>query len=199
MKTTHSLLVPLVALCILSGCTTGGRQFNYERVADLDLHKVKKSEYADIFGKPLKIRDMYASGDKYQSVWYHVDYRPFAGHLSVRNLILEFKNDELNAYQYASTFREDKTDADISKVDAIEIGVTTKDDVVSLLGKPYGKSFCPSQLSYFKDNCTKAKEIWVWVMLKFRYDSRLTERKYITLMFGEDGKVIDLKAADLKD
>jgi len=198
MKSKSSLLILIVALSIFSGCFTG-REFRYERFTDLDLHKVKKSEYAGIFGQPFKITDMYAGGDKYQIVWYNAGYRPFIGNLSVRNLFLEFKNEELNGYMYVSSFTEDKTVVDISKVENVKIGVSTKEDVISVLGKPYGKVFCPSQLPDFKDNCTKPKEVWEWFMFQHGFANRLVEKKYVLVMFGEDGKVIDLKAADLKD
>jgi hypothetical protein len=196
MKAT-SLLALIFALTI-SGCVTGGHQFNHGRVADLDLHKIKKSEYTGIFGEPLKITDLYAGGDKYQIVWYNNVYDYIAGPLYARNLWLEFKNEELNGYVYLSNFSDDKTDVNISKIDAVKIGVSTKDDVVSLLGKPNGKAFCPSHLAGFKDNCSKTKEVWGWLMFKTGYAYKLVEKKYVILMFGEDGKLVDLRAADLK-
>ena len=198
MKTRNYLVILIGALSILSGCFTG-HQFNYERSVDLDLHKVKKSEYASIFGKPSKITDLYAGGDKYQIVWYNSAYRPFMGNLTVRNLFLEFKNEELNGYMYVSSFAEDKTVVDISKVENVKIGVSTRDDVISALGKPNGKVFCPSQLPDFKDNCTKPKEVWEWFTFQHEFRNRLAEKKYVLVMFGEDGKVVDVKAADLKD
>jgi outer membrane protein assembly factor BamE (lipoprotein component of BamABCDE complex) len=88
---------------------------------------------------------------------------------------------------------------DISKVDNVKIGLSTRDDVISVLGKPYGKAFCPSQLADFKDSCTKAKEVWGWVTFQHGVGNKFVERKYVLIMFGEDGKVVDVKAADLKD
>ena len=199
MKKINSFLVLLVALSILSGCISGGHKFNNEKIADLELHKMKKSEYKSIFGEhPFKITDIYAGGDKYQIVWYHFGYHHFAGNFSFRNLFLEFKNEELNGYMYASSFADDKTVVNISKVENVKIGVSTRDDVISVLGKPYGKAFCPSQLSDFKDNCTKPKEVWEWFMFQHGYANKLVEKQYVLVMFGEDGKVVDVKAEDVK-
>lgn len=195
MKITNSFLVLIFAVGILSGCTSGF-QFNHEGVADLDLHKVKKSEYMQIFGDPFKITNMLVGGDKYQIAWYHFGFRPFFRNTSVRNLLLEFKNDELNAYMYASSFKSDKTRVDISKVDSIKIGISTRDDVLSLLGKPYAKAYCPSQLVDFKDNCTKAKEVWEWLAFELGYADKVIKKKYTIIMFEENGKVVDFKAAD---
>ncbi len=197
MKTTNSLLVLIFAVGILSGCTSG-LQFNHERIIDLDLHKIKKSEYVKIFGDPFKTSNMIVSGDKYQMVWYHFGLRAFLGNASVRNLVLEFKNDELNAYMYGSSFSSDKTRADISKLDNIKIGISTRDDVLSLLGKPYAKAYCPSQLADFKDNCTKAKEVWEWIAFELGYANKVIEKEYAIIMFEENGKVVDLKAGDIK-
>ena len=198
MKLIISLLASMFAISILFGCTSGYK-FNYERYADLDIYKVKNTEYRNIFGKPFEVSDMYASGNKYEIVWYHYGYHPFGGNLFTRNLLLEFRSEELNGYLYASSFADDKTVADLTKMGNIKIGVSTKDDITSLLGKPYGKALCPSQLGDFKDNCANAKEIWEWYAFKFGYTNKLIEKKYIIIMFGEDGKVADFKAADIKD
>jgi hypothetical protein len=198
MRTTKSLFILTFAISIFSACTSG-RQFNSGRFADLDLHRVKESEYVNIFGDPLQTTNMIVSGDKYRIVRYYYGSHPFFETYSVRNLYLEFKNEELNGYLYVSSFISDKTRVDFSKVANIKIGISTKDEVLSLLGKPYAKAFCPTQLEYFKDECTKAKEVWGWLMFKLGYASKVVEKKYVIIMFGENGKVVDFKAADVND
>lgn len=195
MMKTYNLWTLISAISILSACTSG-YQFKSERFADLDLHKVKGSEYASIFGEPFKTNNMIVSGDKYQIAIYHFGFRPFfLGNPSVRTLLLEFKNDELNAYLYASSFNSDKTSVDISKVDNIKIGISAKDDVLTFLGSPHGKAICPSQLQEFKDNCAKAQEVWEWMMFKLGHTGTVAEKKFIIIMFDQNGKAVDLKTS----
>lgn len=194
MMKTYNLWTLIFAVSILSACTSG-YQFKSERFADLDLHKVKEAEYAGIFGEPFKTTNMVVSGDKYQIVMYLFGFRTFLRNPSARYLFIEFRNEELNAYIYASSFNSDKTNVDISKVDNIKIGISTKDDVLTFLGNPYGKAFCPSQLQDFKDNCAKAQEVWEWIMFKLGHTGIIAEKKFIIIMFDQNGKVVDLKTS----
>jgi hypothetical protein len=172
--------------------------FNHNKFSDLDLHKMRSTEYTDTFGEPFRTTNLTTSDGKYKQVWYHSSIRDYlVGNVSRRNLLLEFKDDELNAYIYASSFDEDKTQIDLTKVDQIKIGTSSKNDIFTLLGKPYGKAICPSVLVDFKDNCAKATEIWAW--LKFDKTGSIAGndprgRKSLFIMFDASGRVIDIKA-----
>ncbi len=187
------LISILMILIAVTACTSG-LQFNHEKFTELDLDRIKVNEYINMFGEPYRTTNMNVSGDKYQIAWYHYGSRPFLGNFSIRNLLLEFKKEQLNGYLYASSFSSDKTRIDFTKVDKIQVGISTKNDVLSLLGRPYGKAYCPSQLQDFKDSCAHAKEVWAWMM--FDVGKRLYNKKFATVMFDENGKVIDIKATE---
>ncbi len=187
-------IIPVLVTFIAVTACTAGLQFNYEKVNDLDLDRIKQSEYVDIFGTPYQTTNMNVSGDKYQIAWYHYGVRPILVKAEIRNLLLEFKQEHLNGYIYASSIKNDKTRIDISKVDKIQVGTSTKNDVLTLLGRPYGKAHCPTQLNDFKDGCGRAKEVWGWMM--FDVGKVIYNKKFAMVMFDENGKVIDIKATE---
>ena len=90
----------------------------------------------------------------------------------------------------------------MNKVDLIKIGTSTKNDVLTLIGKPYGKALCPSMLGFYKDMCPKASEIWAWS--QFEKTNAIESNdprgsKSLFVLFDTNGHVIDLKATDNKD
>jgi hypothetical protein len=112
----------------------------------------------------------------------------------------EFKDDELNAYLYSSSFDPDKTRIDLTKVDRIKIGLSTENDLLSLLGKPSGKALCPSALGEYKDKCAKDSEVWAWMEIGksgtvFQH-SYIRPSKLLFVVFDPASLVVDLKAVE---
>ncbi len=101
-------------------------------------------------------------------------------------MALEFKDGLLNGYVYYSSFDEDRTKVPRSNIDGIIIGKSTKDDILTLFGKPHGKILCPTTFSNLKVKCDKATEIWLWNQLERGY-------KMMAVSFNKDGEVIDLE------
>ena len=187
--------LPLLLLC---SCVTG-HNFNYDKTSSLDLHQLKSTEYAGLFGEPYKTYTKTTREGKYRQVWFHQSSKAFFGKVSRRNLILEFKDDQLNSFVYASSFDIDKTRVDLSKINQIKIGVSTKNELLTVMGKPYGKALCPSLLRDFKDRCANANEVWTWV----EFDKTQSfgnidplDSKALFVMFDDGGKVTDLEATD---
>jgi SmpA/OmlA family protein len=54
-----------------------------------------------------------------------------------------FFDDKLSGYDFSSSWKEDQTDFDAAKLSAIKKGVSTRDDVVRLIGRPGGKYAYP--------------------------------------------------------
>jgi hypothetical protein len=73
---------------------------------------------------------------------------PYTTSLQVRTGTFYFINGMLIGYQYASSFSDDKTKFDESKVTAIKRGETNKEQVIALLGNPVG---------YFQSQIIKEK------------------------------------------
>jgi len=60
-----------------------------------------------------------------------------------RNLMFNFYNNKLVGYIFTSSFQEDHTDFEASKIEEIKKGVTKKSDVIALLGDSNGKEIYP--------------------------------------------------------
>ena len=61
-----------------------------------------------------------------------------------------------------SNFDEDATLFNYAASKQIEIGKSTKQDVLKRLGKPAGKAYCPTNIEDYKSRCENTSEIWVW-------------------------------------
>jgi hypothetical protein len=66
-----------------------------------------------------------------------------AGVNAARGQGFYFLDDKLAGYDFASSWKEDQTDFDGAKVPAIKKGVSTRDDVVRLIGRPGGRYAYP--------------------------------------------------------
>lgn len=127
--------------------------------------------------------------------------RNLLGKASMRNLLLEFKDDQLNAFSYVSSFDIDKTHVDLLKAEQIKVGTSTKDDMLQLFGKPQAKALCPSLLSNFQDKCAKVTEIWAWNEFDNPRSFGSNDprgMKSVFVMFDASNKSIDLKIIDIQ-
>lgn len=163
IRTGKSLLtvVAVMALMIvLTGCASFGHQFNYQAAAGLELGQTRISEYKQIFGREPESSGAFKTTGGIVTVTGYSYSSANAGTVRVRRLVLEFKNGLLNAYNYASSFEDNKTELPSDQINRIQKGVSTKTDVLSVLGKPHGQGNCPSFI--FKFPCRDGKEVWKW-------------------------------------
>lgn len=153
-----TLLALPVLLC---SCASVGKNFAYQSVSQVELGQMRSSDYATMFGKPSSVTTKTTGDGKFELVRYLYSQANMST-AKVRLLDLEFRNGTLSGYQYLSSFDDDKTTFSAAAVDQIKQGATTKQEVISLLGKPHGKALCPSVADDFKDRCGKGTEVWVW-------------------------------------
>jgi hypothetical protein len=164
----QKVLLPLIfscALMFLCSCTSVGTKFSPPDPDKLQFGKLQASDAIALFGKPDgTVRKMTSDGNLkvYKYAYALVNF----GVASERVLLLEFKEEKLNAYFNWSSFREDKTTFDPATVDKLKAGIAklTKNEVTALVGKPDGKALCPSTITCFKDHCDKNTEVWGWYM-----------------------------------
>ena len=70
-----------------------------------------------------------------------VELHPEVAH--ARTILYSFHEGRLVGYSYASSFSADNTDFDDSAADRLVKGHTTEEQVLSLLGRPTGRSIYP--------------------------------------------------------
>jgi len=166
MKNIFLLTMYVVILAaMLTGCASVGHDFNYAVTSSLELGQLKKSEYQNLIGdEPTKTSVINDNNGNYEVVCYVYSHANIAT-AKARTVILEFKNDLLNAYVRTSSFDEDKNEYPSDRASEIKKGISSKKDILTLLGKAHGKGKCPSTLADYKERCTKGAEVWSWMAM----------------------------------
>lgn len=146
MSGKRVLLIPIVLL--LAACV--GRDFTRPAPDSLRLGQTTWAEVAESYGKPFKesvytldgidiVTEIYAYGSLAASHHHAKINSDGAAH----KLEFKFHRNILVGYVYSSSRAEDHTDFDETKSAEIIKGVTTKADVIKLLGKPSGYYIYP--------------------------------------------------------
>jgi hypothetical protein len=162
-------------LLLLNGCATVGRSFHYENIPQLEIGKFQLQDCQSVFGDANKVsKEINKSGqiDVKQYLYASANL----GTAKARVLVLEFLNGKLNAYNFVSSFDEDRTLVDTDKLSQVTLEKSKSSDVLKILGKPNGIGRCPSILQDYKDRCRESNvtEVWIWS----------SSRKVVTLAAG---------------
>lgn len=196
-------IMALFFALIGAGCATAGHSFRNEAVSSLELGQLKSSECRATFGThPSATSQELKDEGKFEVVRYtYASANP--GTAQGRTLIVEFKNDTLNAFIYVSSFSDDRTLTSFDKASQIVKHVTTKDGVLNLLGKPCGKALSPCTLNDYKNRFGSGVEIWTWqavskiVTMAASYGGRhRPARKSIFVTFDKNGVVAEVLTSE---
>jgi hypothetical protein len=165
-KNIFMLIMHAVILAIiLTGCASVGHDFNYSATSTFELGQLNKSECQNLIGgEPFKTSVVTDNNGNFEIIRYEYAHGNIAT-LKSRLVILEFKNDLLNAYVRTSSFDEDKTDYPADRTKDIKKGISTKNEVSTLLGIAQGRGRCPSNLEDYKLRCTNGAEVWSWITM----------------------------------
>jgi len=135
------LSIALFAGLAIAGCAAG-REFVRPDPASLVLGKVTYLEILERFGRPYQEGSFIRNEQAIKALTYSYSSAMgtplIAGVTPARTISFNFHNDRLVAHQFVSSYKEDHTDFDESKVQDIKKGETTRDQVVKLLGAPSG-------------------------------------------------------------
>jgi len=103
-----------------------------------------------------------------------------------------FFNDKLAGYNFTSSWKKDCTDFDSTKVSAIKKGVSTRSDVVSLLGAPGGKSIYPLTAKNGEEASTY---LYVQTTKKSLFNIK-TYLKLLVVTFDQQGIVTNVEYSE---
>lgn len=202
-----TITAALAAATILSGCTTTfGVPFNNTAVRQLTPGVSTKAELIAKVGpqvRPEIITLKKDAGGKElanpliaeATYYYFMDKSAVATKPEVyatRSVWVDTIDSTVMAYNYSSTFAEDSTDFDESKIAAIVKGRSTEQDVIALLGQPGSRSLYPyakeaggSRLTYLNiaysknSNKSRTKNYTVYLdaaRVVTDFDLRITEK-----------------------
>lgn len=178
-------LAALVAVISCIGCT-GGRRFSRPEPDSLVLGVTTCSEVRERLGAPLREGTSTANGVKVKFLHYGYAQQVAEDLVTwgyrVRHLTLNFVDERLVAFEGRSSFQEDSTDFDASKLSELKDGVTTRAQAVELLGPPPGLARYPILPG-------KDEEALVYGYLYLTRPDRGTVNKRLVVVLGPDGVV----------
>ena len=201
MKNVFILIIGVLLIFTSSSFGVSyGKKFIYYPKMPIFLGNTTKSQILKFFGEPYESKSFTNKDGVFERLYYlFMSSSGFLGLGETRGRFfnLEFKESKLNGYSYISNFSEEGAELDEEMYKKISVGVS-KDSIVKILGKPTGKSFCPSYLTYFNEICedsNNCKEIWLWsnISSPIFLDLRMMITEQLFIMFDNNGLVINIK------
>jgi outer membrane protein assembly factor BamE (lipoprotein component of BamABCDE complex) len=146
MTMTSRLMASLtLALSIVvAGCA--GANVSKEPENGLVLGQTSRQQILQRLGSPYREDTVTKNGKQLKTLTYSFGsgVAPIrTGVNAARGQGFYFLDDKLAGYDFASSWKEDQTDFDGAKVPGIKKGISTREDVVRLLGRPGGKYAYP--------------------------------------------------------
>lgn len=145
MKRSFKSLIAITAIAILSGCA--GTNFKRPESGALEVGKSTLAQVTQVMGPPAQTGELLRNGEKLKSSRYvyaeGAGTGKYPGVVPARAMVFLTHNDALVAEEFVSSFPNDATDFDESKVASIVKGKTTKSDILTLFGKPSGSGVYP--------------------------------------------------------
>ncbi|WP_410498345.1 hypothetical protein [Chitinibacter sp. S2-10] len=142
---TIRLLPAIVFAIVLSGCA--GTNFKQPDPTALIVGKSTSADVTRVMGSPLQTGEMLKNDEKIRIVRYAyaegAGTGRYPGVVPARAMIFSTLSDLLVGKEFVSSFPDDATEFDETKIPAITKGKSTRADVVSLLGKPNGEAIYP--------------------------------------------------------
>jgi len=193
----HALGSRLIGICLVllaGGCANVGEKFDATKARSLDLGSMHDTDFRAAFGDPRTDIKQSSDSGSFEEVTYlyaHADL----SNAQARQLSLEFRDGVLNAFNYLSSFDEDKTTADTQKMESVKKGVSTKTDVLAILGAPSGKVKCPTQMTDFvKYAKPGVAEMWCWAAFGSvsTFGDHSTNSTVIVVSFNPSGVATDV-------
>jgi len=130
----------------LVACVTVGKDFERPHPKTLELGTTNYQQIIQRFGEPYVKGQSSHNGKIVESITYTFSdgaAKSSDNIIPARSMAFHFFENLLVAYTFVSSFPQDKTDFDESKVGAITKDQSTVDQVVALLGEPSGKISWP--------------------------------------------------------
>jgi outer membrane protein assembly factor BamE (lipoprotein component of BamABCDE complex) len=145
MKNIPRLFSALALIAVLSGCA--GTNFKRPEPEALRVGKSTQSDVTRVMGNPMQVGEGMKNNQKIRTVRYAyaegAGTGRYPGVVPARAMVFSTFNDLLVGQEFVSSFPQDATEFDDSKVAAIIKGKTTRSEVISALGKPNGEAIYP--------------------------------------------------------
>ena len=174
MKSLHNVFHVIVLTSLLAGC--GGTKFVREKDTSLVLGKTTEQDIRSRMGKPDSEGEWTENPYHFNSLLYA--YYSASGQTSsykvlpMRQQEFFFYKNKLVGHRFSSTWVTEHTDFDESEIARLKENISTRRDVIRIMGIPSGRNIYP--LSKYKGG-----ETLVYYYAKIVRGS-LTSQKYVS-------------------
>lgn len=191
MKRAMQFTAAIALAASLLGCSVG-RDFVRPDLGSLSLGKTTYHEILQRFGSPRE-EGQVAKNDAIMKTanyaYSSTGAKPFVeGVTPARGLTFYFLDNDLVGWVFISSFAEDHTDFDESKINRIKKGATTKNNVVELFGRPGGVQKYP-----LIDSKEMDAYVWQYVQVKRSGLSLKAYIKQLKVTLGKNDLVADVE------
>lgn len=187
-RTMHRLLFVIVIL--VAGCA--GRQFVRPQPEALVLGRTTHVEVFRQLGEPYQRGMSLKEGQTVMSISYAYSTATgtsgFGGVEPARAMQFHFVKDVLVGYEFTSSYKEDLTDFDDSKIAQIKKGQTTRAEVEQLLGRPEGIYAYP-----MIKNTSERALVYLYIQTRTALFSVKVNVKKLLVAFDRDEVVTDVE------
>ena len=137
----------LFLVAALTACTaTAGRDFERPASGSLIIGETTESEVLTRYGKPESTGTEVRDDQTINTIMYSYSSNEEAivgGVTPARVLACQFVDGSLVGYEFVSSYPKDHTSFDPTKREAIQVGKSTKKDVIDVMGPPNGERSRP--------------------------------------------------------
>lgn len=202
-KTKLKEISSLLSLCLLflNGCVSlmnieTGKYFGLEDAHRWTIGATTRDEFINYFGnKPLSANSKEINTSLIETFVYQ--YAKIKGKKIFMRLILaEFKDGILNGYIVESNMPGDYVTPNFALRYEIKNGVSSKEDVLHLLGTPMGKALFPTELDHpnlNEQDKMRMREVWHYAKIRadiVDWGMSETGVSMLSIGFNENGIVV---------
>ena len=183
-------LLSLAAVALLAGCA--GTNFKRPDPGALEVGKSTSAKVAQVMGPAPQVGEALRNGEKLKVHRYAyaegAGTGKYPGVVPARAMVFLTHNDLVVADEFVSSFPNDATEFDESKIPGIVKGKTTRSEVVAMLGKPNGSGVYP----YIKTKGESAS-IYSYSHAKGNAFNMKFYSKLLIVSFNQAGLVTDIE------
>ena len=182
---------------LIISCASVGETFNYQKRNSLVLGKTTIAEAIQQLGKPA-IKSVKTNSKGNFNIIQYAFAKANMGGAASRVLLLEFKDNKLNAKIYNSAFKEDNTEFNFFQHQNIKVGQSNQEEVLLGLGTPSGMAIYPTTVAGLAGECMEGTStIWTWIHTNKSngLDTKTIKSKSVVIAFNGEGIVIKKEMA----
>ena len=146
MTISIKFLAALTTAAVLSGCA--GTNFKRPEAQSLAVGKSTTADIARVMGEPGRPGEVLKNEQKLKTATFvyaeGAGTGRYPGVVPARAMVFSTFNDVVVGQDFVSSFPQDATEFDDSKVPSIVKGKSSRKDVLALLGKPSGEAVYPA-------------------------------------------------------